>query len=54
MKVLGKKWDTEEIDASTTSKQDNGYPSPFHNKDTQTEIIMTERMDMTQLFSNNQ
>ena len=31
-KVLNKNWDTEETNASTTSKQENRSPSPFDNK----------------------
>ena len=33
VKVLNKNCDTEEIDASTTSKWDNRSPSPFDNQD---------------------
>ena len=43
--VLNVNGDTEEMDASTTSKQDNRSLSPFDSKDTQTEIIMAKKKD---------
>ena len=53
-KVLNKNHDTEETDASLTSKQVNRSPSAFDNKDTQTEIIMAEKRDPDSISSRQQ
>ena len=43
LNVLNKNQDTEETNASVTSKWKNRFPSPFDDQDTQTEIVMTEK-----------
>ena len=43
-KVLTGNRDTEETDASTTSKWDSKSSSPFDNQDTWTEIVMAEKI----------
>ena len=48
--VLNKNHNTEETDASTSSKRDNRFPSPFDNQDTQMEIIMAEKKILVWLF----
>ena len=51
--VLNKNHDTEETDASTTSKQGSRSQSPPDSEDTQMEIIMVEKRD-TNLISSKQ
>ena len=52
-KVLNKHHDTDETDASITSKWDRRPLSPYSNKDTQTEIIMAEKVILIQSILNN-
>ena len=54
MKVLNKDYDTEEMCASTTSKQDSKSPSPFECEDTRIEILMIEKRDTNLIFSKQQ
>ena len=54
MDILNKDWDTEEMDASMTSEQENKFSSPFDNQDTQTEIVMTKRKDADSTLLKNQ
>ena len=49
--MLNKKHDTGEMDASTTSKQDNRSPLPFDSKGSQMEIIMAEKRDTDSISS---
>ena len=48
-KILNENHDTEDIDASTTSKWDNRSPSPFDNNDTQREIVMAEKRNTSSI-----
>ena len=50
-KVLNNNCNIKEIDASTTSKQDNRSPLPFNCKATQMDIIMDESRDTDLIFS---
>ena len=52
--MLDKNHDTEETDASTTYKQDNRSPLPFHSRDTQIDIIMAEERGTNLIASGQQ
>ena len=52
--MINKNHDTEETDASTTSKQGNRSLSPFDSKQTQKEIIMASKKDTSLITSGQQ
>ena len=53
-KILNKNGNTEETDASTTSKRDKRSSSPFDNQDTPIEIIMDEKRYINVTISGQQ
>ena len=53
-KVLNEECDTEDMDTSTTSKQDIRSPSHFDSKNTQAEIIIAEKRDINLVTSRQQ
>ena len=52
-KMSNKNCDAEETDVSSASKVDNRSPPSFDNKDTQTEIVMSNKRD-TNLITSGQ
>ena len=54
MKALDKNQDSEDTNASTTSRWENRCPSCFYNQDTKTEIVMAEKKDTDLTLTTNQ
>ena len=54
VKVLNKNHDTEDTDTSNTLKWYNRSMSPFDSKDTQIEMVMTEKRDTSSVPSGQQ